>query len=348
VIAMRLGVLTSGGDCPGLNAVIRAIARKAEVQYHDDLFGFLDAWRGVMAREWKPLTIETCRGLLPRGGTILGTSRVTPFQTQGGVDLVREVIDEMSLDGFIVIGGNGSLACAHELDGAGIRCIGVPKTIDNDIACTELTFGFDTALHVASAAIDRLHTTAEAHDRVLVVEVMGRNAGHVAVRAGLAGGAALTLIPEHPFDVAEVCTAIERRHHAGRYATIVVVAEGARPAPGTWELAEPEVDDFGHLRLGGPTGVGVALAAEIEARTGFETRVTVLGHVQRGGTPTAFDRVLSTRYGLAAIDAAHDGAWDHMVALQQDRIVRVPLADATAELKTVSDEMWEAASAFFA
>jgi 6-phosphofructokinase 1 len=328
--------------------VIRAVTRKGQAHYGDQLFGFHDAWRGVLAREWTELSIDVCRGLLPRGGTILGTSRVTPYQTDGGLELAKAVMAELGIDGFVVIGGNGSLACAHELTLDGIPCVGVPKTIDNDIGGTELTFGFDTALHVATSAIDRLHTTAEAHDRVLVVEVMGRHVGHVAVRAGMAGGAALTLIPEHPFDVAEVCAAIERRHRLGRYATIIVVAEGARPAPGTWELPEPEVDRFGHQRLGGPNGVGAALGAEIEARTGIETRVTVLGHVQRGGTPTAFDRVLSTRFGLAAIDAVHDGAWDSMVALQADRIVRVPLAEATAELKTVSDELWAAAGQFFA
>jgi 6-phosphofructokinase 1 len=328
--------------------VIRAVVRKGEAYYGDRLFGFHDAWRGVLAREWTDLSIDVCRGLLPRGGTILGTSRVTPYQTDGGLEMAKVVAAEMELDGFIVIGGNGSLACAHELTQDGLPCVGVPKTIDNDIAGTELTFGFDTALHVATSAIDRLHTTAEAHDRVLVVEVMGRHVGHVAVRAGMAGGAALTLIPEHPFDVEEVCEAIQRRHRLGRYATIVVVAEGARPRPGTWELPEPELDRFGHQRLGGPNGVGAALGAEIEARTGFETRVTVLGHVQRGGTPTAFDRVLSTRFGLGAIDAVHDGAWDTMVGLQHDRIVRVPLAEATASQKTVSDELWEAASQFFA
>jgi 6-phosphofructokinase 1 len=328
--------------------VIRAVVRKGEAYYGDRLFGFHDAWRGVLAREWTDLSVEVCRGLLPRGGTILGTSRVTPYQTDGGLEMAKVVAAEMELDGFIVIGGNGSLACAHELTQDGIPCVGVPKTIDNDIAGTELTFGFDTALHVATSAIDRLHTTAEAHDRVLVVEVMGRHVGHVAVRAGMAGGAALTLIPEHPFDVEQVCEAIQRRHRLGRYATIVVVAEGARPVPGTWDLPEPELDRFGHQRLGGPNGVGAALGAEIEARTGFETRVTVLGHVQRGGTPTAFDRVLSTRFGLAAIDAVHDGAWDTMVGLQHDRIVRVPLDEATAGQKTVSDELWEAASQFFA
>jgi 6-phosphofructokinase 1 len=342
---MRVGLLTSGGDCPGLNAAIRAVVRKAETVYGDEVLGFTDGWRGVMAGEWRPLTVEACRGLLPRGGTILGTSRVTPQSIPDGVDRVRSVIERHRLDGFIVIGGNGSLGCAHALAAEGVRCVGIPKTIDNDVSLTEVTIGFDTAVHIASEAIDRLHTTAEAHDRVLVVEVMGRNVGHIAVHAGLSGGAALSLIPEYPFDVDEVCATIERRHRHGRYATIVVVAEGARHREGTWHLPEPEVDQYGHQRLG---GIGAALAVEIEERTGFETRVTVLGHVQRGGTPTSADRVLATRFGIGAIDAVHDGAWDQMVAIQHDRIVRVPLAGAVAELKTVSDEMYSVASAFFA
>lgn len=340
---MRLGVLTSGGDCSGLNAAIRAVARQVAAS-GDELIGFRDAWRGVIERDWRPLTVESCRGLLPRGGTILGTSRITPYQQEGDLDKARAVRDELGLDGFIVIGGNGSLACAARLTGDGIPCVGIPKTIDNDIGLTEHSIGFDTAVHVAAAAIDRLHTTAEAHDRVLVVEVMGRHAGHVAVRAGLAGGAALTLVPERPFVIDDVCAGIDRRHNAGRYATIVVVAEGAVPVPGTWEIPEPEIDRFGHARLG---GIGGALGAEIERRTGYETRVTVLGYVQRGGTPTAFDRVLATRMGLAAVHAAHDGAWGSMVALAADRIVRVPMAEATAAQATVSDELLDAAAAFF-
>jgi len=342
---MRIGVLTSGGDCPGLNAVLRAIARKAEHVHGDEVIGFRDAWRGVLARDHQPLTIDACRGILPRGGTMLGTSRVTPYQTEGGFELALSVTRELGIDGYIVVGGNGSLACAHELTRDGIPCVGVPKTIDNDIRATELSFGFDTAVHIATEAIDRLHTTAEAHHRVLVVEVMGRDTGHIAIRSGLAGGAALTLIPEHPFDLDEVCTAIERRHHTGRYASILVVAEGARPRPGVWSLPEPEIDIYGHERLG---GIGGILALEIEQRTGFETRVTTLGHVQRGGTPTAFDRILATRFGIAGLDAAHDGDWDTMVALQSDRIVRVPLTEATGGLKFVSDDLYETASQFFA
>lgn len=340
---MRLGILTSGGDCSGLNAAIRAAARRATTR-GDELIGFEDAWRGVMEREWRSVTVESCRGLLPRGGTVLGTSRVTPYQQPDGLERVRLVVDELALDGFIVIGGNGSLACAADLCADGIACIGVPKTIDNDVGLTEFAIGFDTAVHVASAAIDRLHTTAEAHDRVLVVEVMGRHAGHVAARAGLAGGAALTLVPERPFDIVAVCDAIERRHRAGRYATIVVVAEGAIPVAGTWEIPEPEIDRYGHARLG---GIGAALGAEIEARTGYETRVTALGYVQRGGTPTAFDRVLATRLGLAAVDAAHDAAWGQMVAMQGDRVVRVALSDASVAQATVPEDLLDTVEAFF-
>lgn len=340
---MRLGVLTSGGDCSGLNAAIRAVARQTAAR-GGELIGFEDAWRGVLERAWVPVTVEFCRGLLPRGGTVLGTSRITPYQQEGDLDLARAVRDELDLDGFVVIGGNGSLACAARLTTDGIPCIGIPKTIDNDIGLTEHSIGFDTAVHVAAAAIDRLHTTAEAHDRVLVVEVMGRHAGHVAVRAGLAGGATLTLVPERPFVLDDVISAIERRHRAGRYATVVAVAEGALPAAGTWEIPEPEIDRFGHARLG---GIGAALGAEIERRTGYETRVTVLGYVQRGGTPTAFDRVLATRLGLAAVDAAYDGAWGSMMALQADRIVRVSLAEATVAQATVPEELLDAAAAFF-
>lgn len=298
-----------------------------------------------MADDWERLDVERCRGLLPRGGTILGTSRVTPFQSPDGIALVRATTERHSLDGYVVVGGNGSLSCAHELNELGIPCLGVPKTIDNDIVGTEVTFGFDTALYVATAAIDRLHTTAEAHDRVLVVEVMGRDVGHIAVRAGIAGGAALTLIPEVPFDVADVCAAIDRRHRLGRYATIVAVAEGAQPIPGTMPAPEYEIDRFGHRRLG---GIGSMIASEIEGRTGIETRVTVLGHVQRGGTPTPFDRVLSTRYGVAAADAAADGSWDHMVALRSDRIVRAPLKEMAGKVKPVSGELLDVARTFFA
>lgn len=343
---MRVGVLTSGGDCPGLNAVIRAVVRKCEQVYGMTVLGFADAWRGVLEDEFEILTVERCRGILPRGGTILGTSRVQPYQRPDGLDLVRASIERHRLDGFIVIGGDGSISAARDLHGDGIACIGVPKTIDNDIAATELSFGFDTAVHVATAAIDRLHTTAEAHHRVMVVEVMGRHTGHIAVRAGLAGGATMTLIPEVPFDIDEVAQALMRRHSGQKFASIVVVAEGAVPEEGTIDAPSYEVDQFGHRRLG---GIGELVAAELEARTGIETRLTSLGYVQRGGTPTAFDRILASRYGIAAADAAAEGAWGNMVALQADQIVHVPLKDAVNHTKTVELDFYqEVARPFFA
>ncbi len=343
---MRIGVLTSGGDCPGLNAVIRALVRKVERSHGGSVFGFRDAWRGVLEDDWEPLTVERCRGILPRGGTILGTSRIQPYQFDDGVERVREAVERHRLDGFVVIGGNGSLAAALDLQRDGVACIGVPKTIDNDIDATELTFGFDTAVHVATAAIDRLHTTAEAHDRVMVLEVMGRDTGHIAVRAGLAGGATMTLIPEVPFDIAEVCDALQRRHAGASFASIVVVAEGATPLEGSLEMPDYEVDRFGHERLG---GIGQLIASEIEGRTGLETRVTTLGYVQRGGTPTAFARILASRYGIAAADAAAAGAGGKMVALQADRIVHVDLADAVDRTKSVDLEFYdEVARPFFA
>ena len=343
---MKVGVITGGGDCPGLNAVIRAIVRKAEKVFGDEVFGFYDGWRGVMEQEYEMLDIERLRGTLPRGGTIIGTSRLTPYMVDGGLDKVRACRDELGIDALIVIGGEGTLSCGLEVwrDGA-MNVVGVPKTIDNDIGATELTFGFDTAVDIATDAIDRLHTTAESHDRVMVVEVMGRHVGHIALWAGIAGGATMTLIPEEPFDIEAVAAAIKRRHQRGRFASVVVVAEGARPIEGTLDLAEPEVDQYGHQRLGGIANV---VASEIEKRTGYDTRVTVLGHVQRGGTPSAFDRVLCTWYGVAAIDAVHDEAYGSMVALQNADVVRVPLADAVSELKTVNPNLHAAAKNFFA
>ena len=343
---MKVGVITGGGDCPGLNAVIRAIVRKAEKVFGDEVFGFYDGWRGVMEQEYEMLDIERLRGTLPRGGTIIGTSRLTPYMVEGGLDKVRACRDELGIDALIVIGGEGTLSCGLEVwrDGA-MNVVGVPKTIDNDIGATELTFGFDTAVDIATDAIDRLHTTAESHDRVMVVEVMGRHVGHIALWAGIAGGATMTLIPEEPFDIEAVAAAIKRRHQRGRCASVVVVAEGARPIEGTLDLAEPEVDQYGHQRLGGIANV---VASEIEKRTGYDTRVTVLGHVQRGGTPSAFDRVLCTWYGVAAIDAVHDEAYGSMVALQNADVVRVPLADAVSELKTVNPNLHAAAKNFFA
>jgi 6-phosphofructokinase 1 len=329
---MRVGVLTGGGDCPGLNAVIRAVVRRGEVAYGDEFVGFLDGWRGVVEDRTMPLDVERCRGILPRGGTILGTSRTNPYRLDGGSAKALDALQSERIDALVVIGGEDTLGVANKLAGEGVAVVGVPKTIDNDLSATEVTFGFHTAVQIATEAIDRLHTTAESHDRVIVCEVMGRHAGWIATYAGIAGGAAEILVPEEPFNIDEVCRNLKARHAKGRFASIVVIAEGAVPAEGTMAVVSRELDQFGHLRLGGICNL---LAAEIEARTGFETRVTMLGHVQRGGTPTAYDRVLATRFGIAAIDAVHDEAFGHMVALQADRIVRVPLADALAEPKTV-------------
>ncbi|MDH3752795.1 MAG: 6-phosphofructokinase [Acidimicrobiia bacterium] len=343
---MRLGVLTGGGDCPGLNAAIRGVVRKAERDHGDEIVGFLDGWRGVIEGDTMPLDISALRGTLPRGGTILGTSRVHPWMQDDGVERIERTLAEKEIDALVVIGGEGTLSCASRLHDDGVaNLVGVPKTIDNDIGATEMTFGFMTAVDIVTEAIDRLHTTAESHDRVMVVEVMGRHVGHIATWAGIAGGATITLIPEEPFDVQEVADALRRRHARGRFASIVVVAEGARPAPGSIVVPEPEIDVYGHEVLG---GIGSIVAREIEQRTGFETRVTVLGHVQRGGTPSAFDRVLCTWYGVAATEAVHDGDFGIMVALRDAKVVRVPLAQAVGELKLVEPDLWKVAKTFFA
>ena len=342
---MRVGVLTGGGDCPGLNAVIRGVVRKGEMSYGDEFVGFLDGWRGVIESRTTNLDIERCRGILPRGGTILGTSRTNPYKVEGGVAEALETLEKNGIDALVAIGGEDTLGVAHRLAGEGARIVGVPKTIDNDLSATEVTFGFHTAVQIATEAIDRLHTTAESHDRVIVCEVMGRHAGWIATYAGIAGGAAEIIIPEEPFDIDVICQKLQQRHQKGRYASIVVVAEGARPKEGTLSVSSGEVDQFGHERLG---GIATTLADEIQRRTGFESRVTILGHVQRGGTPTAFDRVLATRFGVAAIDAVHDRAFDQMVALQAGAIVRVPLARAVTELKTVDPSLYhDVAEIFF-
>jgi phosphofructokinase-like protein len=343
---MRVAMLTGGGDCPGLNAVMRAIVRKSENVYGDEVIGFLDGWKGVMEGATRPLDVEALRGTLPRGGTILGSSRTNPFKVDGGVDACRSSLERLGVDALVAIGGEDTLGVADKLHRLGVHVVGVPKTIDNDLSGTELTFGFDTAVQIAVDAIDRLHTTAESHHRVMVVEVMGRHAGHIATWSGIAGGATMILIPEEPFDIVAVCEALERRHAKGNYASIVVVAEGAVPAEGTMALQSGELDAFGHVRLG---GIASQLAAAIEERTGFETRQTILGHIQRGGTPTAFDRVLATRFGVAAIDAVHDGAFGQMVALQGGEIVRVPLREAVGTLKTVDPALYHGvAEVFFA
>jgi 6-phosphofructokinase 1 len=341
---MRVGILTGGGDCPGLNAVIRAVVRKGERHYGDQLLGFRDGWKGVIEGLTMPLDVERCRGILPKGGTILGSSRTNPYKIDGGPDRVKDTLETFGVDALVAIGGEDTLGVANRLSQEDVQVVGVPKTIDNDLSATEVTFGFHTAVQVATDAIDRLHTTAESHDRVLVCEVMGRHAGWIATYAGIAGGAAEVLVPEEEFDIDEVCDFLKRRHESGRYASIVVVAEGAKPKAGTLALQSGETDAFGHVRLG---GIGQLLAEEIEKRTGFETRVTVLGHIQRGGTPTAFDRVLATRFGIAAIDAVHDNGFGQMVALQAGSIIRVPLADAVGELKTVDPELVDVAEVFF-
>ncbi len=344
---MRVGLLTGGGDCPGLNAVIRAIVRKAERIYGDELIGFFDAWDGVRTRRTLPLSVEKMRGYLPRGGTLLGTRRGSPFDSEGGVDEVRGTFDAMGLDALIVIGGNGSLTVAHRLyEEFGLPIVGVPKTIDNDIEGTDQTFGFNTAVQIATDAIDRLHTTAESHDRVLIVEVMGRHTGWIATHAGIAGGATAVLIPEIPFRLDDVCQKLIRRHERGRFASIVVVAEGAEPAEDSLEMPDPEYDQFGHVRLG---GISHAVARYIGDHTGFETRVVQLGYVQRGGTPTAFDRVLSTRYGVAAIDAVHERAWGDMVVLRGTDITRASLSVCVGKARPVDRALYEdVAELFFA
>ncbi len=340
---MRIGVLTGGGDCPGLNAVIRAIVRKGVGVYGHEFVGFRDGWRGPLDGDTVPLTVASVRGILPRGGTILGSSRTNPFKEDNGVARIRVSLAEHGVDALIAIGGEDTLGVAKRLHDEQLPVVGVPKTIDNDLGATDYTFGFDTAVGIAMEAIDRLHTTAESHHRALVVEVMGRHAGWIALHAGLASGANVILVPERPFKIDEVVAYVERRFET-KYACIVVVAEGATPAEGDMSLVTGDVDAFGHVRLG---GVGQRLAEEIEARTGKEARVVVLGHIQRGGTPTAFDRVLATRFGLHAIDAAHEQDWGVMVALRGTDIVRVSLAEATRELKTVPDDRLAEAEVFF-
>lgn len=341
---MRIGVLTGGGDCPGLNAVIRAIVRKGEGTYGERIVGFRHGWRGVIECETVELSIESTRGILPRGGTILGSSRTNPYGVADGVTQALDTLAREHIDALIVIGGEDTLGVALKLGADGARVVGVPKTIDNDLSATDYTFGFDTAVQIATDAIDRLHTTAESHDRVMVVEVMGRHAGWIATYAGLAGGADIILIPETPFDIEEVCERLQHRHRRGAGFSIVVVAEGARPSDGSLSVSSGDADEFGHVQLG---GVGNLVTAEIEQRTGYETRVTILGHVLRGGTPTAFDRVLATRFGIEAIDAAHEGDFAKMVALSGGEIVRVPIEDGVSKLKTVDPGLFDVAGVFF-
>ncbi|MGZ4119907.1 MAG: 6-phosphofructokinase [Actinomycetota bacterium] len=341
---MRIGMLTGGGDAPGLNAVIRAVVRKATDIYGDVVVGFRNGWKGAIDGEAVTLTTESVRGILPRGGTILGSSRTNPFKVTDGVMKIKRTLESFKIEALIAIGGEDTLGVASKLVDEGFHVVGVPKTIDNDLSGTDFTFGFNTAVEIATEALDRLHTTAESHQRVMVVELMGRHAGWIATYAGLASGADVILIPEHPFDLDDVCEHITHRHQRGRTFSIVVVAEGATPKEGTWETQNAEKDQFGHVRLG---GIANALAPEIEKRTGFETRVTILGHVQRGGTPSAFDRVLATRFGIEAIDAVHDKDFGKMVALRANDIVRVPLAEGVGVLKTIDPKIYEVAEVFF-
>jgi len=340
---MRIGVLTGGGDCPGLNAVIRAVVRKGIGVYDHEFVGFRDGWRGPLEGETMPLDIQAVRGILPRGGTILGSSRTNPYKVDGGSERISKTMNELDIDALVAIGGEDTLGVARRLHDEGVHVVGVPKTIDNDLGATDYTFGFDTAVTIAMEAIDRLHTTAESHHRVLIVEVMGRHAGWIALHSGMAGGANVILLPERPFDIGQVCEYVEHRFQS-HYAPIIVVAEGALPKEGTMAVREGELDAFGHVRL---SGISQVLEEEIRGRTGRECRATVLGHVQRGGTPTAFDRVLATRFGLAAIDAVHDEDWGVMAALRGTDIVRVPLEDATRELKLVPAERYAEAEVFF-
>src|SRR5580765_1730479 len=331
---MRIGLLTGGGDCPGLNAVIRAVVRKGIFHHKDQFIGFLEGWRGVMEDQTMKLTLDSIAGILPRGGTILRTSRTNPAKKEGGMQRCLETLNRHDIEALVALGGDDTQSVTYKLHEMGFKVVGVPKTIDNDLSGTDFCFGFDTAVNISTEAIDRVHTTAEAHNRVMVVEVMGRDAGWIAIYSGIAGGADVVLIPEQPFDVEKVAAKIRMRHARGRYFSIVVVAEGAKfdeKAGGPVTLSG-EKDEFGHARLG---GIGNALAQELERRTGFETRTVVLGHVQRGGTPTAFDRVLATRYGLGAIDMVHRKEFGRMAALRGNKIVSVPLAEATGTNRKV-------------
>ena len=342
---MKIGVLTGGGDCPGLNAVIRAVVRKGTFHYEDGFVGFMEGWRGLLEDKTVELDLAAVGGILPRGGTILRTSRTNPAKRDDGLQHCVENLKKHGCDALIAIGGDDTLSVAQKLFFQGVKVVGVPKTIDNDLSGTDFTFGFDTAVNVATSAIDRVHTTAEAHNRVIVVEVMGRDSGWIAAYSGIAGGADVILIPEVPFDIDQVAELIRQRQARGRYFSIVVVAEGAKFADGNEKHGESSLqsgrDEFGHVRLG---GIGSTVAYEIEKRTGFESRSVVLGHIQRGGTPSAFDRVLATRYGLGAIDMVHRGEFGQMAALRGNKIISIPLAEAIASNRKVSTEILDVAT----
>ena len=342
---MRIGVLTGGGDCPGLNAVIRAVVSTCDTRYGSSVVGFQDGWNGLLEnRRIQLVNDDRNARLLAKGGTMLGTARTNPERLRAGIDEIKQTLEDNGIDVLIPIGGEGTLTAAHWLNEEGVPVVGVPKTIDNDIDCTDVTFGHDTALQIATEAIDRLHSTAESHQRVMLVEVMGRHAGWIALNSGLASGAHMTLIPEQPYDVEEVCRMVKKRFQTGSSHFICVVAEGAKPIEGSMQLRSGGMDEFGHERF---TGVAQQLAMEVEKRIRKEVRVTVLGHVQRGGTPTAYDRVLATRFGVNAADAAHSGEYGMMVSLRGEDIGRVPLADAVRQLKLVPESRYDDAAAFF-
>jgi 6-phosphofructokinase 1 len=345
---VRVAILTGGGDCPGLNAVIRAVVRRTGQDYGGDVLGISHGWAGLVEGDAERLDLRSVSGILPKGGTILGTSRTNPFKMERGVERIKENLEKLKIDALIAVGGEDTLGVAAKLFDLGVKVVGVPKTIDNDLSGTDYTFGFDTAINVATEAIDRLHSTAESHNRVMVVEVMGRHTGWIAVEAGMAGGADVVLIPEIPISVDEVCKLIVQRHDRGKDFSIVVVAEGAKFQDKDCEertvVQDEKLDDFGHVRLG---GIGAILANAIEERTGYESRYTVLGHIQRGGTPTAFDRVLGTRFGVAAADLVEKGEFGKMVSLQGNKICTVDLREAVGELKTVDMELYEMAKIFF-
>ncbi|MDD5565971.1 MAG: ATP-dependent 6-phosphofructokinase [Candidatus Omnitrophica bacterium] len=341
---MKIGILTGGGDCPGLNPVIRAVVRKASVS-GCEVIGIKNGWKGLIEDDTIPLTLNAVSGILPKGGTILGTSRTNPYKKEGGREQTKENFKKLGLSALIAVGGEDTLGVASKLIKDGIpNIVGVPKTIDNDLSCTDYTFGFDTALNTAMECIDKLHTTAESHHRIIVVEVMGRHAGWIAVESGLAGGADVILIPEIPIDMDEVCALIKKRHGRGKNFSIVVVAEGAQFKQGSMVLQEEKLDEFGHVRLG---GIGEILAKEIEKRIGYETRVSVLGHIQRGGSPTAFDRILGTRFGVKAVELVLNKKFGRMVALQGNKVIDVSLEEAVKALKTVDEEIYEIAKVFF-
>jgi 6-phosphofructokinase 1 len=340
---MRIGMLTGGGDCPGLNAVIRAVVTKGEGVYGHEIIGFRHGWRGLIDDETMELSVSSVRTIARRGGTVLGTSRTNPYKTDEGVSRILDTLKRQRIDALIAIGGEDTLGVAARLGDEGVQCVGVPKTIDNDLSGTDYTFGFQTAVQIATEAIDRLHTTAESHDRVMIAEVMGRHAGWIAVHSGIASQADMILVPEEPFDIEEVCARIRHHHATGANYSIVVVAEGAAPKEGTMTLQAAGVDEFGHVRLG---GIGQALQGEIESRTGYETRVTILGHVLRGGSPTAYDRVLGTRFGIAAVDAIEQGRFGTMVALRGENIAVVDIHEGVDVLKTVDQGLLDVASVF--